>query len=281
MNQTINIGWLVSSHKSEYLFITFFGILTNCVIIFVCRYGQPNELTFNHVLATTARADFAYLLIFHIDSLLKMFKQANTYIEQLYQLFCVNYLSSSLAMFVLLIDTIQSLHSAFNCFSKFYIHTRLRAIGFIILLFVSFIFYSPELFSKNINPIKSNKYAIKSNSWGSSNLCTLITLLVWLIRMIVLSVVLIIANISYLCASLIRVVFRLKRNISILIQFKLLYRFVKKNHKLNYFKILHNLSMTSRLNIYTVIHCGELHAVKLKRLSFTAALRYILEYIVT
>ncbi len=217
MNQTINISWLVSSHKSEYLFITLFGILTNCVIIFVFRFGQPNELTFNHIIATTAKADLAYLLIFHIDSLLKMFKQANTYIDQLYQLFCVNYLSSSLAMFVLLIDTIQSLHSAFNCFNKLYIYTKLRTVVFILLLFVSFIFYSPELFSKNINPTKSNKFAIKSNSWGSSNLCTLITLLVWLIRMILLSVVLIIANISYLCTSLIRVVFKLRKKRSIFI----------------------------------------------------------------
>ena len=217
MNQTINISWLVSSHKSEYLLITFLGIIANCIIICVCRSGQPNELTFNHVLATTAKADLAYLLIFHIDSLLKLFQQANTFIEQLYQLFFVNYLSSSLAMFVLLIDTIQSLHTAFNCFSRLYMQTRLRAIVFIILLFVSFILYSSELFSKNIKPSKSTKFAIKLNNWGSSNLCTLITLLVWLIRMIVLSVVLMIANISYLCTRLIRVVFKSKQKLSIYI----------------------------------------------------------------
>ena len=182
-NDTIDLNLIVNADKSVYFTITFIGMMTNVLNILVLRSSRLKDRSFKYFLVI-AIVDLIYLLIFNIDSLLKLTNLVHTYNEQLFQIVCVNYLTSSLATFVLLLDLVNSMDRCFICFNKYYLQNVSFRKMLVLLLIVSMITYWPELFSKRIVLKKNqiNRFKLVSTSWGSSKACNMIVISVWAVR---------------------------------------------------------------------------------------------------
>ena len=190
-NETIDLNLIVNADKSIYFTITFIGMVTNVLNILVLRSSRLNDRSFKYFLVI-AIVDFIYLLIFNIDALLKLTNLVYTYNEQLFQIICVNYLTSSLAMFVLLLDLANSIDRCFICFNKYHLQNVSFRKILTLLFIVSMITYWPELFSKRIvlKKNQNNRFKLVPSRWGSSKECNMIVISVWAVRFFLSSAVL-------------------------------------------------------------------------------------------
>ena len=217
LNETIDLNSIVSKNKSLYFTITLLGSVLNCLNVAVLRSDKLKDKSFKYFLAISL-ADLAYLAIFNADSMLKIFELTNTFGEQHFQLICINYLTSCLALFVILADLVNSLSRCFICWNKYYIKDLSTKRVLIVLLLISMISYLPELASKSVqlNPIKLKGFHLVPTRWGESKLCRLLVISIWSTRMFISSFVLTIVNFVSAIALIQRILFKTKDKLNTL-----------------------------------------------------------------
>ena len=219
-NQSIDLNSIVASNKCVYFGITTLGIILNSLNITVLRSGKLKDKTFKYFMIISV-ADLVYMCIFNLDSLMKIFQLQFTYIEQLFQLCFINYFTSCLAIFVILVDLINALNRCFICRNKYYFQNL--NIQKVITVFIVFstVAYLPEILSKEI-VFNQNKliYDLATSSWGNSNLYRLLIFLTWTSRMFICSFMLTVINLYTMVLLIKRKSLKLKQNYKMASKYK-------------------------------------------------------------
>ena len=216
-NQSVDLSLLVASNLSAYFVLTLAGIIANGLSVAVLRCGRLKDVCFKYFLAISA-ADLAYLFIFNIDALLKIFKLQNTYVEQCFQLIFINYLSSGLALFVILLDLINSFTRYLVCLNVF-VFQSINCRNLLAVLFsISLILHVPELLAKSIhtNPTILSRFVLETNAFGYSKVFNITKMTVWTMRMFISPIFLIIINILSGFALFKRIAFKPRHQINAL-----------------------------------------------------------------
>ena len=211
-NQTIDLNSIVASNKCIYFGITTLGIILNSLKIIVLRSGKLNDKTFKYFLVISV-ADLGYMSIFNVDSLLKILQIKHSFIEQLFQLCFINYLTSCLAMFVLLVDLVNSLNRCFICRNKYYFQKLSIQKVLTVFIVFSMIVYMPEILSKEI-VFNQNKliYDLVSTNWGKSKAGRIVIASIWATRIFLCSFILTVVNLNTAVLLVKRKSLKLKKN---------------------------------------------------------------------
>ena len=177
-----------------------FGIITNSLNIYVFYYLGIENRTFKYILMVSI-ADLNYLVIFLVQCVLVLRK--NTYIEKLFEIIFVNYLTSALAIFVVLIELVNSFERYLILKNNSYFKTISSNLLILISIIISLIIYFPLSISNDIQT-KSIKlsndsnfvyYTLKLNDFGTSNAYDIIVKLIWSVRIFLSAFLLTIINI--------------------------------------------------------------------------------------
>ena len=204
---------------NTYFIICLFGILANCVNIFVFYYSGLKEKTFKYFL-TISILDLTYLNIFALFFILKLVGVIKgTYMGYMYQHFLIEYIASCLAMFVILLDVTNSLERYCILKNKTFLKEICFTKVFAVLFLISFVIYAPELFSKNIKstlfmPLSKREFYLHSaelSSFGKSQIFGVFIKSVWVSRIILSSVIL--TTINLMCA--LQLVSRFRRRLNL------------------------------------------------------------------
>ena len=215
-NQTIDLN-SIFSNKCVYFGITTLGIILNSLNITVLRSGKLKDKTFKYFMIISV-ADLVYMCIFNLDSLMKIFQLQFTYIEQLFQLCFINYFTSCLAMFVILVDLNNALNRCFICSNKYYFQNlNIQKIITVFIVF-SMVAFLPEILSKEV-VFNQNKliYDLATTSWGKSTIGRIVIVSVWATRIFLFSFMLIVINLNTAVLLVKRKSIKLKNNFNMAI----------------------------------------------------------------
>ena len=194
--------------------LSFFGLITNGLNMFIFLKCHQQDITHKYLFINSI-AEFLYLLSCFFSVLAKCgnyCKIGNTYFAKVYDLVILQFLTSSVAIFIILIDTfisyqrylIISNKKSFKNFSF-----KSVVISFCVL---SILIYFPTLFAYSINIVNKSQFnngssfnliteeifIIERNTFGKSLIGKILLVCIAGIRSLLFFIVLFIINISTL-----------------------------------------------------------------------------------
>lgn len=169
------------SNNWQYLIlpqINIFGVITNVLSVAVFLNPKLEDPTFKYMLATSFN-DIIYLILtsYNIMKYCAECPLYTSYFTQIYLIYINDYLTSSLAIFNILIDIVISFQRYFILLNKPYCQNISYKWVLFIIMVVSLVYYFPLIFFKDILVISNStssadvetKYAATKNALGNSN----------------------------------------------------------------------------------------------------------------
>ena len=186
--------------SSIYISLCAFGIITNSLNIYVFYQLGLENRTFKYILMVSI-ADLTYLVIFVVQCVLVL--RNSTYIEKLFEIIFVNYLTSALAIFVVLIELVNSFERYLILKNNSYFKTISSNLLILICVIISLILYFPLSVSNDIqtksitlsNDANFVHYKLELNNFGTSKAYDIIVKLIWSIRIFLSAFLLTLINI--------------------------------------------------------------------------------------
>ena len=185
--------------------ICLFGLITNLINIAIILHPKISNISFKYFLAISI-SDLLYLGLISYSFIVQCTDCPlhSSYFTQFYDFIIFHYICSSLAIFGILVDITLSLIRYSILIKKKYLQSFSyhRILAF--LLLISFVYYMPLLFFKQITPIQklnnntstigSEGYILVRNTLGLSLFGTIIPIVLSSLRIFLVLVVLTTVN---------------------------------------------------------------------------------------